>query len=72
MPRPDIDINNPEDVSRARADHDWWVQITPPQAELVGWTDRQSALFGHPRGSFEVSGVMAEYVHSLLNLKETK
>lgn len=70
MPRPDIDINNPSDLARARADHDWWVRITPPNAELIGWTDRQSALFGHPSGSFEVSGVMAAYVHTLLNCKD--
>lgn len=66
MPRANIDINDAEDVARARADHDWWMKVTPPNCCLIGWTDREWASFSGPHGTFQVSGVMAEYVHSLL------
>lgn len=71
MPRPDIDINNPNDLARARADHDWWARVAPPNCELIGWTDREWASFSHRGSSFQVSGVMAAYVHTLLNRKES-
>ena len=65
-----------QDLKEIRKDHDWWLAAALPNTVLIGWTDRESAVFQQGPGPFSktitIPGVAAEYIHSLLNASSAK
>ncbi len=63
-----------QDLAEIRKDRDWWMAASPPNCVLIGWTDRESAVFQQGPGPFPktitIPGVAAEYIHTLLKGKE--